>query len=210
MPPQETESNDSSRPEFWDLRYTAGETPWDFHGVAAALKAFLKTSQGGSVLIPGCGVAYEVRAFHEAGWKVTGIDFSPVAVERARFELGALGSRVVQGDFFTHDFGSRRFDVIYERTFLCALPPALWPAYVNRMAQLLFPGGKLVGIFLYGDQVEPPPYPLSPEKARELFGGKFSLIKTSRVSDSLPLFAGKEHWHEWRRSTRSRNKIAGR
>ena len=107
---------DSSRPEFWDVRYAAGETPWDFHGVPAALKAFLKTSQTGNVLIPGCGAGYEVRAFHEAGWKVTAIDFSPVAVERARSQLGALAKRVVQGDFFTHDFGSRHFDVIYERT----------------------------------------------------------------------------------------------
>jgi Thiopurine S-methyltransferase (TPMT) len=196
MREQRSEANDSSRPEFWDVRYAAGETPWDFHGVPAALKAFLGTSQTGTVLIPGCGAAYEVRVFHEAGWKVTAIDFSPAAVERARSELGALASRVVQGDFFTHDFG-QNFDVIYERTFLCALPPDLWPAYVKRMSQLLRSGGKLVGIFFYSDQADPPPYPLSPEKTRKLFKEKFSLVKTSPVWDSLPMFAGNERWHEW-------------
>jgi len=190
-------SQDSSRPEFWDARYTSGETPWDFHGVPAALQEFLRNSQAGNVLIPGCGAAYEVRAFHEAGWKVTAIDFSLVAVEHARAELGALASHVLQRDFFTHDSGSRHFDVIYERTFLCALPPRLWPAYVDRMTQLLRPGGELVGTFLYGDEAEPPPYPLTPEKAHELFNGRFSLIKTLPVSDSLPLFAGNERWHEW-------------
>ena len=190
-------SQHSSRPEFWDIRYARGETPWDFHGVPAALKAFLKTSAAGHVLIPGCGLAYEVRAFHEAGWKVTAIDFSPVAVERARSELGVLANRVVQADFFEHDFGSQRFDVIYERTFLCALPPDLWPAYVKRMIQLLRPSGKLAGIFLYGDQAEPPPYPLTPAKASELLGKHFSLIKTVPVTDSLPLFAGNERWQEW-------------
>jgi hypothetical protein len=87
--------------------------------------------------------------------------------------------------------------VIYERTFLCALPPDLWPAYVKRMAQLLSSGGKLVGIFLYGDQTEPPPYPSSPEKASELFREKFFLIKNVPGSDSLPIFQGNERWQEW-------------
>jgi SAM-dependent methyltransferase len=196
MREREAKPKDSSCSEFWDARYAAGETPWDFHGVPAALKIFLKTSQAGRVLIPGCGAGYEVRAFHEAGCKVTGIDFSVVAIERARAELGALAGRIVQSDFFTHDFGSRPFDVIYERTFLCALPPDLWTAYVNRMAHLLRRGGKLVGIFLYGEQAEPPPYPLTQEKARELFKEKFSLVKGLPVSDSLPLFAGNERWHE--------------
>src|ERR1700720_3266474 len=176
---------DSSRPEFWDARYASGETPWDFHGVPAALKAFLETSHAGSVLIPGCGSAYEVRAFDEAGWKVTAIDFSPVAVESARFELGPLANRVVHADFFKHDFGSQRFDVIYERTFLCALPRDLWRAYVKRIIQLLRPGGKLAGIFLYGEQAEPPPYPLTPAKARQLLGKNLSLIKTLPETDSL-------------------------
>ena len=190
-------SQDSSRPEFWDARYASGETPWDFHGVPAALKAFLKTSRAGSVLIPGCGSGYEVRAFDEAGWEVTAIDFSPVAVKRARSELGPLSNRVLQDDFFKHDFGSQRFDLIYERTFLCALPPDLWPVYVKRMRQLLVPNGKLAGIFLYGDQADPPPYPLTPAKATDLFGKNFSLIKTLPVTDSLPLFAGNERWQEW-------------
>jgi SAM-dependent methyltransferase len=190
-------SQDSSRPEFWDARYASGETPWDFHGVPAALKAFLKTSHAGTVLIPGCGSGYEVRAFDEAGWEVTAIDFSSVAVERARSELGLLADRVVQADFFKHDFGSQRFDLIYERTFLCALPPDLWPVYVKRMRQLLRPNGKLAGIFLYGDQAEPPPYPLTPAKASTLLGKNFSLIKTLPVTDSLPLFAGNERWQEW-------------
>lgn len=197
MPRPDTEPNDSNRPDFWDVRYASGETPWDFHGVPAALTAFLKTSQAGSVLIPGCGSGYEVRAFHEAGWNVTAIDFSRVAVERARAELGTLANCVTQGDFFKHDFGSRLFDIVYERTFLCALSPHLWPAYVKHMAQLLRPRGKLVGTFFYGQQTDPPPYPLNPEKASELFEGKFSLIKSVPVSDSLPIFQGKELWQEW-------------
>jgi SAM-dependent methyltransferase len=203
MHPEETESHDSSRPKFWDARYATGQTPWDFHGVPAALKAFLKVSPPERVLIPGCGVGYEVRAFHESGWEVSAIDFSRAAVEEALRQLGALARFVLLGDFFTYDFGAQFFDVIYERTFLCALPPDLWPTYVNRVAQLLRPKGKLVGVFLYGEPDEPPPYPLTSQDARKLFERKFSLSKSLSVLDSLPMFAGNERWQEWALNSRA-------
>lgn len=196
-----SEPSDSSRPEFWDSRFASGKTPWDFHGVPAALNRFLKASSPGKVLIPGCGTGYEVEAFHQAGWNVTAIDFSSVAVEHARIHLKHLGRCVVLGDFFKHDLGERCFDLIYERTFLCALPPLLWRAYADRMAHLLHSGGRLVGIFLYGEESEPPPYPLTETNAQVLFEPNFSLTHSIPVEDSLPLFAGKEHWQEWKRKT---------
>jgi 2-polyprenyl-3-methyl-5-hydroxy-6-metoxy-1,4-benzoquinol methylase len=77
--------SDSTQPDFWTVRYAAGRTPWDFGGVPAVLKSFLARSvTPGRVLIPGCGGGYEVQAFHAAGYDVTGIDFSPTAVEQAK------------------------------------------------------------------------------------------------------------------------------
>ncbi len=185
---------------FWDERYRAGRTPWDFGGVPRRLREWLaSTPRVGRVLIPGCGSGYEVRAFHERGWEVLALDCAPAAVQRARAVLGELGGKVLQADFFTHDFGGRRFDVIYERTFLCALPPELWPAYARRMAELLVSGGELIGFFLYGREDEPPPYPLTEAEARSLFGADFDRVADEPVSDSLPLFAGRERWQVWRR-----------
>jgi thiopurine S-methyltransferase len=192
------EPTDSSCPEFWDIRFASGKTPWDFHGVPAALKSFLKASLPGKVLIPGCGTGYEVRVFHQTGWEVTAIDFSPVAVELARTHLGPLGRFVEQADFFKYG-RAESFDLVYERTFLCALPPNLRQAYADRIAELLRRGGRLVGIFLYGEEPEPPPYPLTELQAQELFADKFSLLQSISVEDSLPLFIGKEHWQEWKR-----------
>lgn len=194
-----TKSNDSSRPEFWDMRFASGRTPWDFQGVPAALKSFLKTSLAGKALIPGCGTGYEVRAFHDAGWEVTAIDFSPVAAEQAWSYLGKLARCVVLGDFFKHDFAERSFDLVYERTFLCPLPPRLWRAYASRIAPLLRPSGRLAGIFFYGDESEPPPYPLTEKQAQELFEAEFTLARSIPVEDSLLLFAGMEQWQEWER-----------
>jgi hypothetical protein len=106
---------------------------------------------------------------------------------------------VIPGDFFTHDFTGQDFDLIYERTFLCSLPPARWPAYARRMAELLGMGKILAGIFLYGEESEPPPYPLTKAQALELLAEDFDLIRSEPVPDSLPLFKGMERWQEWRR-----------
>lgn len=193
-------SADSTHPDFWTIRYATGRTPWDFGGVPAALKSFLASSSStpGSVLIPGCGSGYEVQAFHTAGYDVTAIDFSPAAVDQAKRVLGVLAGRVIFGDFFTHDFRRRRFDLIYERTFLCSMPPRRWPDYANRMADLLSAGGRLIGVFLYSQEPAPgPPYPLTGKQAEELFQSRFRLERSELMTDSLPLFRGMERWQEW-------------
>jgi hypothetical protein len=142
-----------------------------------------------------------VQAFHSAGYDVTAIDFSAAAVDQARKVLGDLSERVSVADFFTHDFGARRFDVIYERTFLCSMPPSRWPDYARRMADLLSDGGRLIGLFLYAQQhTTGPPYPLTEKEACELFQPRFQLVRTDAVTDSLPLFAGMEKWQEWLKS----------
>jgi len=189
--------SDSSKQNFWDGRYAAEKIPWDFHGVPEKVKAYLEHTQPGRVLIPGCGSAYEVAAFHAAGWTVTAIDFSQVAVDRAKRILGPLGNFVILGDFFRHPFDELFFDVVYERTFLCALPPPMWPAYAVRMHKLIRPGGRLIGFFFYGDEPEPPPYPLIESQAIQLFEHDFIRTRDEPVFDSLPVFAGKERWQEW-------------
>ena len=60
--------------------------------------------------------------------------------------------------------------------------------------------GKLAGFFLYGDEPEPPPYPLTTTQAAELFGRDFILSQDEPVTDSQPVFAGKERWQEWTRA----------
>ena len=139
-----------------------------------------------------------MRAFHEAGHEVTAIDFSGPAVAHAREVLGSLADRVIRGNFFNHDFGGQRFELIYERGFLCSLPPERWTEYASRMADLLIPGGRLVGLFLYGVEPEPPPYPLTDETAAALLGPWFRLADTeSAASDSVPVYQGMERWQEW-------------
>lgn len=201
-------SDNSASPEFWNPRYATARTPWDFGGIPAPLTRYLTAhpGHGARALIPGCGSGYEVAAFAQAGYAVTAIDFSPPAVARARACVGpALAGRIIEGDYFTHDFAAAPFDLVYERTFLCALPPALWPQIVRRTATLLKPGGVLTGIYFFGEKDDGPPFGLATDEPAQLFDADFVTVADDaiRAAESLPLFAGRERWQERRRQTPS-------
>jgi len=177
----------------------------DFGGVPSDLAIYLKRhKKGGRVLIPGCGSGYEIKAFTDAGYEVTAMDLAPAAVERARKFVGpALAKNIFTGDFFQYDFGSAQFDVIYERTFICSLLPERREAYRNRVSSLLKYRGSLLGYFYYQvpDLKAGPPFGFAWGTADDLFSRHFLLVKDTVVSDSLPIFAGRERWQEWHRTS---------
>lgn len=193
-------ANDPSAPEFWDIRFREGRMPWDAGGVPHELAKYLAgASGGGRALIPGCGAAYEVAAFHEAGYEVIAIDFSPAAVAAAARALGPLERTVRLGDFFQYDFGIIRFDMIYERAFLCSLPRRSRPGYCARVSELLRPGGLLIGFFFYDTNESGPPFALRRGELHDLLRGRFALEADAEVGGSVPVFAGRERWQQWRR-----------
>jgi SAM-dependent methyltransferase len=189
---------DSAYASFWDARYSSDVTPWDAGRVPAALKAFADDRPPSArVLIPGCGSGHEAAYLHERGWDVLAIDFSPAAIARAAAVLGPDSPVLREADFF--DLSGELFDVIYERAFLCALPPRLWPAYGKQMARLARPGGLLAGYFYLAEQRGGPPFGASRQDLEELLGDAFRCVIDEAVSDSLPVFAGRERWQVWTR-----------
>src|SRR5689334_22880159 len=134
---------DPAGAEFWDLRYAADFAPWDAGRVPAQLREFVSAaSRPRSVLVPGCGSAWDVRFLAESGWKVVGIDFSHEALGAARRILGPHVNNVRYGDFFAR-IPEAPFEVVYERAFLCALPRRMWGDWGRRMAEVVQPGGTL-------------------------------------------------------------------
>jgi SAM-dependent methyltransferase len=187
---------------FWTARYREGFMPWDAGGVPAALAEFLRGERAAlRVLVPGCGSAYEARAFHAAGHDVTAIDFSPAALERARALLAAtpeIAGCLRQADFFVDDLGPP-FGLVYERAFLCALPRTRWGQWAARIGELSAPGGRIAGFFFSGAEARGPPFGLRPGELERLLAPAFDLVEDRAVSDSIPAFAGRERWQVWRR-----------
>lgn len=143
-----------------------------------------------SVLIPGCGSGYEIGAFAARGHDVLGIDFSDEVAKR---------SQVRKADFFR--LAEPPFDLVYERTFLCALPRRLWDDWGRKVAQLVRPGGRLAGFFYLNDNERGPPFGISLDRLHELLEDSFALEENEAIpaEQSVPVLAGREVWQVWRR-----------
>jgi len=199
-------SRDPLMPAFWDERFERQFTPWDRGSAPAALRAFVAQSPESlttagrppAVLLPGCGSAYELALMLDAGWDATAIDFSPVAVARAKALAGRHAGHIVQADFFTYT-PHKPLDLVYEQAFLCAMPRARWPEVAERWARLLAPGGLLAGYFFFDDVPKGPPFGIERAQLDALLAPHFDCIADDPVADSIPVFAGKEHWMVWRR-----------
>ncbi len=137
-------------PTYWTTRYAEGNTGWDLGGPSTPLREYIDQleDRGLAILIPGAGNAYETEYLHERGFtNVTVLDISPAP-------LAALAARrpdfpaehLIEGDFFTH---AGSYDLVLEQTFFCSFPPdgENRRAYAARMAELIRPGGKLVGLW---------------------------------------------------------------
>jgi SAM-dependent methyltransferase len=190
---------DSSLPEFWDTRYRSNVIPWDAGRVPPQLTKWLASRSTATVLVPGCGAGYEVRAFAEHGDEVTAIEFSDAAIEAARRSLGLLAHLVRKADFFS--FPTAPYDLVYERAFLCALPRRTWDRWAARTAALVRPGGELAGFFFFDDNDRGPPFGTSQTRLEELLQPFFILEANVDIPpvDSIAVFKGKERWQVWKR-----------
>ncbi|KAL0259756.1 hypothetical protein SLS55_005496 [Diplodia seriata] len=118
-----------------------------------------ETKRRKRALVPGCGKGYDVVLLASYGYDAWGLEVSSHAIELAKKwtreveenefhkyetidkDIGRGSVNFVLGDFFKDDWlketGGTEFDLIYDYTFLSALPPQLRPAWSLRMSQLL-------------------------------------------------------------------------
>jgi hypothetical protein len=196
-------TRDPNSPAFWDERFERGFTPWDQAGVQAAFQVFATRHPEAAVLIPGCGSAWEALWLARQGRRVQAIDFSPAAVASARSQLGTHADVVVQADFFTWQPPFIP-GWMYERAFLCALPKNRRPDYAQRMAELVPADALLAGFFFLATTPKGPPFGIGRAELDVLLNPYFELLEDEPVSDSIPVFAGRERWLTWRRRASAR------
>ncbi|CAH1767969.1 2756_t:CDS:2, partial [Entrophospora sp. SA101] len=161
-------------------------TPWNNNRPSPALIDLVEVKKfelpEGKGLVPGCGQGYDVFYLANEKRHITGLDLSETVIDQA-IQLQknkAIDSSIatfIAGDFFKLS-PTEKFQLVYDYTFLCALPPTLRESWASKMAELISPGGVLIAlifpIWSASDHEGGPPYALNLEIYQELLENDFT------------------------------------
>jgi cyclopropane fatty-acyl-phospholipid synthase-like methyltransferase len=156
------------------LRYL-GRPPWDTGIPPPEVVSFAAAHPAGRALDIGCGTGASSVFLAQAGWRVTGIDFVPWAIRRARQR--ARGARV-DVDFQVGSVPAFQdiqgpFDLALDVGCLHSLDRATRTGYAPRLAQLMRPGATLLIFAFTGSDVPGIP----PAEVEALLAGVFHLAE---------------------------------
>ncbi len=182
--------------KYWDDRYMDNDNPWDMGQVSPPLKAYFDqlSNKEISILIPGAGNAYEAEYLVNAGFiNVFVCDYAAIPLQNLAERCAKIKKEnLLQEDFFKME--NKKFDLIIEQTFFCAIDPSLRKHYFKKMNELLNTNGKLVGL-LFNDMTlndDKPPFNGNKEEYIEYFKDLFKIKVYETAYNSLKPRAGRE------------------
>ena len=128
--------------EDWDRKYEGDELLWRAEPNQFLLEATADLEPG-TVLDVACGEGRNAIWLAEQGWRATGLDFSPVALEKARRLAASRGVDVdwVEGDVRTW-VPSTSFDLVV--LMYLQLPSDERRSVYRSFADVVAPGGHLL------------------------------------------------------------------
>lgn len=181
----------------WEQRYAVSDTPWDLDQPPPWLTRLIAEEAGDAkrVLVPGAGYGTDAIAWAKGGHEAVALDFSATALAgaRDRAERHGVSIQLLEADIFDElPTLAGAFDLIWEQTCFCAIPPERRDDYVEAMAGRLKPGGELWGVFIHHHRPGGPPFDMSPDLVREAFAKRFELQSLRPVEDSVERRRGQE------------------
>lgn len=191
---------------FWIKAWNDGRT--NFHQKeynSSLLKFFpeLKPTNGENVLVPLCGKSKDMIWLASLGLNVHGVevyeqpvkDFfsennfvSPIVKAEGAFtDYNFHNIRISAGDFFKLDT-SRKYDLIYDRASLVALPSDMRKTYADVIKHSMNSGGRYLLVSYEYDQSEMdgPPFSVTDEEVHSLYTDSF---RVKRLESFRPLTA---------------------
>jgi SAM-dependent methyltransferase len=144
----------ASRHNLFRVFYGLGFTPWDGHAEANSLRGLVEGTADTAALPPGaaldvgCGTGDSSIYLGQHGWHVTGVDFVPKALGKARAKARAAGVPVkfVQADV-THLSQAgidAKFQLIVDNGCLHGMSDDDRDLYVQEITAAAAPGARLL------------------------------------------------------------------
>ena len=188
----------TKHPDYWNRIYQDESRPgWDMDGATPLVAAMLGLalplglSPGGELVVPGCGYGHDAAELAARGFRVTGLDFAPLAIQGA---IERYGDRVAwsQADWFTTPLGP--WDAIFDHTCFVAMDPYCRPVYVEACADHLRPGGFwMAALFHDVNDRTGPPHALPMAELRTLAEARFEVLHLANTTASHPRRQGREY-----------------
>jgi SAM-dependent methyltransferase len=148
--------------EFWDERYRSAEKTWSGNP-NPRLVAVASALTPGAALDVGCGEGADAIWLAEQGWRVTGVDVSTVALDRAARAARSAGppfaERITwqQADVLAWTPAPDQYDLVSAQ--FMHLPRAELQALHRRLAAAVRPGGTLLIVGHHPSDLEAIPRP---------------------------------------------------
>lgn len=140
------ENADMKPQDFWDQRYAESARTWSGN-VNSAVADVVTTLDPGTALDLGCGEGADVLWLAKHGWQATGVDISPIAVQRAEQAAEDQGLSPDQVRFIAADLASWNTSEMFQLVTASFLQS---PVEFDRAdallaaQQLVAPGGHLL------------------------------------------------------------------
>ena len=177
-------------PQRFEQAYQ-GQAPWDTGRPQPAIIKLAEAGQiRGSVLDVGCGTGENLLYLAARGHEAWGLDFVPVAIERAKAKAAQRGidAHFIVGNALELKKLGRQFDTVIDCGLFHTFTDEERPVFVQGLAEVLGPGG-LLHILCFSDE-EPGtegPRRISQQEIRDAFhdGWKVQQIEPIRF-ESIP------------------------
>lgn len=173
----------------FDLLYLLRRTPWDTQITPPEVVALIEAGAlpPGRALDLGCGTGVNCIYLARHGWEPVGVDFSAVAVHRARRKARRAGvdCQFHQADVSDLSFLERdaSFDLALDIGCLHTVPQERWERYAAGLARLVRPGGLYMLYAFVVRPDRPSPRGIAPEEVRRLFGPAFDVERQEGGDD---------------------------
>ena len=198
--------------EFWKQRWQKNQIGFHLDAINPNLKQLwsqLKLAPGSHVLVPLCGKSLDMLWLQQAGYSVTGVECSQLAVDAFfaeqkiipehksldDFQVYQSGNfQLLAGDFFK--LQSKQLQdiaAVYDRAALIALPADMRKAYAEKLIDSLPTTAVILLVTLEYDQqvMQGPPFSVSAAEVQRLYGQRYAIhtLRQENIIAEEPRFA---------------------